>query len=111
MRRFVTFGLLAALVVFLHCAATCVAAPLERPAAENVPPCHKSKPVEESAANCHHAKIDSDQQQRTVTLDASPWELALSEPESRATRFAWTAATPAPEAGPSARVPSLSLRI
>ena len=110
-RRFVTFGLVAALVVFLHCAATCVAAPLERPAAEKLPPCHKSKPVEKSAANCHQGKIDADPQQRTVTLEAAPWELQLAEPESRAMSFAWISTTPAPEPGRGAHAPSLPLRI
>lgn len=111
MRRFVTFGLVAALVVLLHCAATCVAAPLDRPAAEKLPPCHKSKPVEKSAANCHHGKIDADQQQRTVTLDASPWELLLAAPEPRPACFPWTSAALVPEPGCGARVPSLPLRI
>ncbi len=107
-----TFGLVAALVVFLHCAATCVAAPFDRPAAEKLPPCHKSKPVEKSAASCHHGKIDADQQQRTVTaLDAAPWELLLAAPESPAVCFAWTSAAPASEPGRNARVPSLPLRI
>lgn len=106
-----TFGLVAALVVLLHCAGTCVAAPLERPAAEKLPPCHKSKPVEKSVANCLHGKIDADQQQRTVTLDAAPWELPLAEPEPHAACCACTPAALEHEPSRGARVPALPLRI
>ena len=71
MHRLVTFGLVAALLVLLHCAGTCTAVPFDRPAAEKAPPCHKNKASSQAAENCGLGKIAADSQERPLTLEAA----------------------------------------